>query len=849
MRIGMLLQCGRWPARMTGKSGLVYFWLLLLTGGAALGAFFVPRAMVVTIGLRTNTPCLVQVFYPFHGTYDHKHSVWFHYQPSLDFQKVRLTLPANVEAGSLRFDIGDRPGTYEVTSIIIDNRHLTPRQIAKDLADAYQITQYAVRDSVFTFVSSGIDPHFSIPFIGRGLTWPVSLARLYAVAALLACFGLATANRETLGCQGKAVFQRIVDNRYKLAIVLFSLLVMGKLHGFSTGMWDNYILDKKDSYTNYSVGVPRSIRSDEWAVSSPLLLLQCSSKAFFPHFNTDCGFDGMNMFIASPCNPVFDITLLGQVQNWGFFALGPERGLAWDWWIRIFGILLLAFELFMVLTDQDSILSATAAVVMLYSSTVQWWSNAVPLLFLGFLCQMVGFWYWLNAKRLADKALFSLMMLIGFFTMLFVFYVPLVIIFLYWGTIVAWYLVHKSGQLFFTKTNSLFLAGMLLCIGAMFTYVVVSNFDTLTQIKASTYPGHRSITGGDWGYFAYLFYDLICLYFPFQQSPLSMNVCERSTAVAPWGAILIAWVSGLRRKWTTDATFMAWILAFSLFLLGWATLQWPRWIGTVTLFFLLMPTRVTILFGSVLQMLCFTLFSYNRKNGIKIQNPLVWTLLLALIYVNSVFYYVDLHNFLFSDSMFKGFMLLNSSVALLSCMAYGLLSGKRAWLVAGFSLYVFIGGWFVHPLTSGADAIFEKKIVDVARHIRERDPQAKWIASDWAIAQFFRAVDIPMINGVLWYPQVAFWKTVDPNEIYKDIYNRYAHVEFSFSEQPTTFKLKNKGLFEVAINVHDLQKISGLGYIITHATLSGPLFERLYFSPVDNLSIYQLIAQPISTHK
>lgn len=58
----------------------------------------------------------------------------------------------------------------------------------------------------------------------------------------------------------------IFKHRYKIAIILFVLCILLELNGSSIAMWSQYVQGPDSISTGTILGVPRAIRSDEWAL-------------------------------------------------------------------------------------------------------------------------------------------------------------------------------------------------------------------------------------------------------------------------------------------------------------------------------------------------------------------------------------------------------------------------------------------------------------------------------------------------------------------------------------------------------------------------------------------------------
>src|SRR6266446_2961664 len=80
---------------------------------------------------------------------------------------------------------------------------------------------------------------------------------------------------------------------------------------------------------------PRVIRWDECYGGTPFALSQLVQSPRFPVVNKSIGAVGQNMLVTQHA-PVWHLASLGRPATWGYFFLGPRRGLAWSWWFQPF---------------------------------------------------------------------------------------------------------------------------------------------------------------------------------------------------------------------------------------------------------------------------------------------------------------------------------------------------------------------------------------------------------------------------------------------------------------------------------------------------------------------------------
>src|SRR5262249_5454571 len=72
--------------------------------------------------------------------------------------------------------------------------------------------------------------------------------------------------------------------------------------------------------------------------------------------------------------PVMHLASLARPATWGYFFLGPQRGLAWFWWFQIFGCFTGLYLLFVIILKGHSGLAAFGAFWFCGSAYIVCWS-------------------------------------------------------------------------------------------------------------------------------------------------------------------------------------------------------------------------------------------------------------------------------------------------------------------------------------------------------------------------------------------------------------------------------------------------------------------------------------------
>ena len=175
----------------------------------------------------------------------------------------------------------------------------------------------------------------------------------------------------------------------KVLAGLFSLLVLFGIHGSSVGEWKRVFKSQNEQYSFLHIGDSRSIRKDDWCVSQPFIFAQCNAKEFFPRVNKNVN-GGTDMFLQTPCAPVWDWTALGQIHNWGYFMFGAKRKCAIV--LGGIGLLMSLLSYFFVMYPPFELLLLPALVILLVFVAKSCFTSELKWLRFGILlCVAVAF--------------------------------------------------------------------------------------------------------------------------------------------------------------------------------------------------------------------------------------------------------------------------------------------------------------------------------------------------------------------------------------------------------------------------------------------------------------------------
>jgi len=613
-------------------------------------------------------------------------------------------------------------------------------------------------------------------------------------------------------------------------VLLFAALVGLGVHGFSISAWHGVI--DGSTATEVLVGKPQLIRSDDWQVQLPLAFSQGVQRPSFPLVNPLVGL-GQSALLPIEL-PVASPLVLFRPTQWGFF-LGDDAGMAWMWWSRVLGLLVVWFGVFCVVTDGRRGLSAGGAALLAASPFFQFWSfNAAPHAAAMGACFLASVWLAraasVRAVILAAAALaaagawFALAIYPPYQIALAWLYVALMAGFLLSEGPSLDLRRHHVARLVALGGAALFVAGVLLIFFA-------EAREAIQVMGGTSYPGRRISLGGEKPLWQLVTANFATGLWASHWGILD-NICEQAGfgMLAPLPVLLWLWRSA-RGEHGTDR-FALTLALYEITLVGFGALGVPEGLARVTGLSFVPARRAVIGVGLADTVLLLRYLAVAPPAGRLLSLALAtsWALLLALA------------------SRWLGSALPEAGSSLPLALAAG--NGALLWLVLVSRRRAAVA-WTLALALLATTAWFNPVVVGGARFVKENPLSQKIVEIDratpggstWVVfgrddlAALFRAVGVRSVNGPLTLPQLELWQRIDPRQHFRAVYNRYAHVAFVASSRPEPeFQLYSQDYVIVRIDpagpgLHDLG--------VTHVLFRGTeperhLFERI--APLEELA-------------
>jgi hypothetical protein len=557
-------------------------------------------------------------------------------------------------------------------------------------------------------------------------------------------------------------------------VALFALLVGLRVHGFSLPAWHRVI--DGSAPDEILLGEWRSIRSDDFRVSIPLALSQAAHDPPFPVENRLIGL-GQNAFVPIEA-PVAHPLILFRPTVWGFF-LGNDVGIAWMWWSRIFGLGVVWYFVFKVLTEGRRGLSLAGAATLVAAPFFAFWSyNAGPHTAATGAAFLATVSLLRAERRRAILASGAALAAAGGWFVLAV-YPPyqITLAWLYVALVVG-VLLRERERLPLRRdvaARALALAGAGLFVVAVLAAFLWEAGDAIAALQRTIYPGRRLIASG-----ARPLWQLLNANFAsglWAESWGSLyNICEAASFwfIAP-PLVVFAGFRAARRKAPLDVLFVAvlvYVVMFTLYAAG----PFPVWLSKVMGLDLVPAKRVVIGLGlaDTLLVLRFLATTAPAVGGERIHAGVIaagWALALGIASIPLAQAFDGAR-----PPVLYGLAIANGSLAWIA-----MVSTRRtiaAWLLAAASLGSSL--WFNPLVVGGSEFLTEnalsRRIVEIDRNEGGHTTWAAFGGDE--IADLFRVLGVRSVNGLQSLPQRDLWRRIDPVESRTRIYGRYAHVMF-----------------------------------------------------------------------
>ena len=626
---------------------------------------------------------------------------------------------------------------------------------------------------------------------------------------------------------GKQIGNFIYKFRWPIGIGVIILAVIFEISGSSIGLWKDFMPDSVVTDDGVILGQSRAVRSDEWAVHTPMTLSQYYSD--FSVFSDIFRGSSTDMYMVYG-QPVMDWSIIFRPFQIGYLFLSPAKGMAFYWVGKLVVLILVSFEMGMRITKKNKLLSLTYAAMVALAPVVQWWfgANSFPeMLIYGqgiILCVAI----YMETTKYWQRILCGLGFIIAGGSYLLVMYpawqIPFFYVFLLIG---IWVIIERRKEFKFSAKKDIpIIVGSVAIMGACIIAILLRSWDTIQAVMNSAYPGHRVEIGGNG--LSLLFKYPGNVFLPIDDAGLTSNQSEMSSfySLFPMGAILSLLVL-FKDKVKDKLLIFMWTL--QVFFGIYVVLGFPEFLAKITLLSNSQAIRTVIALSFVNVIMLIRSIAI-RKSGIKlyVALPVAAVMAVAMTYYSKRLTYGEYFNYLY----------VAISIVILAVLFFlALRESKRMQTVfcVAMCLTMLLVGGLVNPVRSGLGVIDDNRLSQAIRQIEQTD-DGIWIAESgsWVEGNFIAMNGGSVINSTNTYCNTEMWSKIDPSGQYEEIYNRYAHISISLiKDTPTTIELVQPDLIQLNLNIDDLELL-GVKYILTPRELEEFNSEECSFVKVNN---------------
>ena len=646
------------------------------------------------------------------------------------------------------------------------------------------------------------------------------------------------------------IINYIFKKRYFIAAAIIILLTLCKISGSSIGEWNNFFNDG-ERYDGVLLGTSRSIRSDEWAVFTPMAMSQVHSD--FSYYNDVMRGTSTDMFIEYG-QPVLDYSIIFRPFQIGYLFLGAEMGLSFYWISRFVMLFLISFEFcYRILVDGSNNTNRKYLFSFIYSSflslspLIQWWfsvNGLVEMLFFAQLSLIIFNQYFKETKNI-KKLIYTLIISWCACGYILTFYpawqVPIGYILL---AFILYIIIKNKSDFIFKKNDFINIIIFITFIAVNLFYIFHKSWTTILSILNTVYPGARAETGGNCFY--NFFYYTINLFTPFDSNLITSNQCEVASFFSLFPLnIIIAIITfyHLYKKGKKDLLLIL-LFIFNFFLSFYCIYGFPQIISKVTLLTQSQSDRAVAIVNLINLIILIRSIYLVKENEINIFKP-VYT----IFYICCIEFIVFFSNKAFPQYLTKQrLLIINLILVFFLFIIYLYLNKSNFSALITFSLILcIICGATVNPVQQGLDAIYGHSIIKKIEQLNTESP-GTWIVAQSSFPQnnIPILVGAPCINSTNIYPNLDLWHSIDKEKTYENIYNRYAHINITLQNTgSSSFELIQTDSFEVHLNLKDLDSLN-VDYILTQTDLSNLHLENYDYTLVYNHHNYYVYQKTIN---
>lgn len=643
----------------------------------------------------------------------------------------------------------------------------------------------------------------------------------------------------------------LVGGPWLFPVVVLALLVVATalaVNGSSSGALFKYLYGT-DPDPRLLLGTPRAVRSDEWLVTTPVLLSQAAQG--FPRIN-DALATGVDVSLVYDV-PYADWSVLLRPQHWGFAVLPLDHAFTLRWWLPTAVLLLALYALSLQLLPGRRLLACALALGVVLAPYTQWWfSAAVPPL--AWSAGSLAAFVWLLAattrRQVVLRSAAFAYSLAALGVLVYPPYVvPCTLVVAAWGV----------GHLLLVTPSwpRRRLLPVLAGAGAAGTLAaslclafVLSRRDVVVALQDTDYPGDRTQPSGGFPAERLLYGHLT----PNLQRPeanlpgpleaLGGNQSEASAFVllGLLAVVLPVWlvVRAARHGLRVNPVLVALLGVAGLFL---AHLLVPAAspLSRLLLLHLVTHERLHLGLGLVSTLLVLAAAWELERQGAHPQllPAASWGLAVLVLLVT-----IGIRLQAQAPVAAGGLPVVVLCSVVVACLVALLVSGRvtaAAVGLAGFCAVAVVG---VNPLYRGVFDVRDTPVGTAIAEAQRREPDGAWVSTGGLVHNaLVVGAGVPTFSGAFAYPVPGAWDELDPEGSARAVYNRYAHLVFAEGQAGPALQNPQPDIVGIRFDACDAFAQRRIAHVLADRPSSDPclrLRERLDLTAREVL-VYEVV--------
>lgn len=569
-----------------------------------------------------------------------------------------------------------------------------------------------------------------------------------------------------------------------IVLIIFIILVALKINGSSIGVYSSLINSPSEPDSSLIAGKPRTIRSDEWIVTTQMILAQ--SQESYPSFNQNIG-NGQNMNIILDV-PTKDWSQLFRPQNHAFFAMPMEYAFAYRWWFMAMVLLLAIYFLSLQFMPGRRLMSSALAVSVLFSAFIQWWYISATLACIAYgALALLLIIKTTEAKTVFQRIIYSSGLaysLVSFAILLYPpFQIPIALVML---SFLIGYAFKLNNQRLLKKTALRlwpYISAVIAITIALTTLFLYQNREPLVAVQNTSYPGKRIVSSGEFPISHLLSGSLASQNLRDSRaanyqivSQGITNQSESSTFIflAFFLAPIVVFI--YLKKSEHTPLLIALLVCLTVFIC-WLFIPGIDIIGSITKLDIVPHNRLVIGLGFLNILLLIIMSAISSKSQKTITTP-VAAVLSILCFFATILVHLSIQ-----QSMPEYIGIIKSILLATPVPVMVFLFLKKQFTASFLLLAVFsiLSSAPVNPLYRGLGILTENPVSQAVRQYP--DDHSIWAIEDIQLENIATINGRRSLSGVYVYPQLSLWENIN-NTQSMDRYNRYAHASFNIDRDP-----------------------------------------------------------------